>query len=200
MRFAQQLLIRTVHLASYKSSPNTITANVFSGANIALEGVDGVGTVPDEITIRYQGSGGGGGAAADGTVTDCLGNRIDAGVMADNTFFIAPGANGRNALFCRAGGSEFEIVPGVQNMQIVYGEDTNANLTANRYVALPAVANVNNVVSVRIAMLFETPTEQGALLLDDRTYDLNGVIVGPFNDGRIRRVVTTTINLRNRTP
>jgi len=30
-------------------------------------------------------------------------------------------------------------------MQVVFGEDTNADLTADRYVALPDVTNINNV-------------------------------------------------------
>lgn len=196
IRFAQQLLIRTVHLASYKSQPNAVTGNIFSGGNAALAATSGAGTASDTITLRYQGSGGGGGAAADGSILDCLGTRIDAGVMATNTFSIAAGANGSNALFCNG----VEIVPDIVNMQTVFGEDTNADLTADRYVALPDVTNINNVVSARIALLFQTPSTQAATLLDTKTYDLNGVVLGPFNDLRIRRVVNTTINLRNRTP
>lgn len=195
IRFAQQLLIRTVHLASYKSQPNAVTGNVFSGGNAALAATSGAGTASDTITVRYQGSGNGAGTA-DGTILNCLGTRIDAGVMATNTFSIAAGANGSNALFCNG----VEIVPDIVNMQTVFGEDTNADLTADRYVALPDVTNINNVVSARIALLFQTPTAQAATLLDTKTYDLNGIVLGPFNDLRIRRVVNTTINLRNRTP
>ena len=197
-RYAQGLLIRNIHLASYKSQPNSVTGNVFSGVNVALAATDGAGTASDTLTLRYQGSGNGTGAP-DGTILDCLGNRIDAGAMAVNTFSIAVGANGSNALFCSTGGAAVEIVPDVVNMQLVFGEDTNADLTADRYVALPNVSNLNNVVSVRVALLFQTPG-LAAATQDIKTYALNDVVLGPYNDLRIRRAVTTTINLRNRTP
>lgn len=197
-RYAHQMLTRSVHLAQYRTQPNSIAGSVFSGGNVALAATNGGGTASDTITVRYQGHNDAFGAA-DGSVLDCLGNRIAAGVMAVNTFSIAAGANGNNALFCSTGGAPVEIVSDVENMQIVFGEDTNADLTADRYVALPDVANLNNVVSVRIAMLFESPGLT-AVTLDTRQYTLNDVVLGPYNDRRLRRVVTTTINLRNRTP
>lgn len=194
IRYTQGLLLRTIHQAGFKSAPNSITGNVFSGVNLALAATNGAGTASDTITVRFQGHNDAFGAA-DGSVLDCLGNRIAAGVMAVNLFSIAAGANGNNALFCNGA----EVVSDVENMQLVFGEDTNADLTADRYVPLPDVTNINNVVSVRIAMLFEAPGTN-ASLIDTRQYTLNDVVVGPFNDRRIRRVVSTTINLRNRTP
>jgi type IV pilus assembly protein PilW len=211
IRYSQQLLTRTIHLAGYKSQANSVTSTVFAGsppidAPLPLP----TGKNPDALNIRYQGSGGRTSAAncqnappctgADGSVVDCLGVRIDAGITAVNTFTIATGANGRNALFCNG----VEIVPDVRNMQILYGEDLNGDLVADRYVA-PEItaANTANVVSVRVALLFETPTESSKAIPDAQTYDMLGdssVVEGPFNDRRIRRVVATTINLRNRTP
>jgi type IV pilus assembly protein PilW len=195
IRFSQTLLARTVHLAGYRTAPNSIVGNVFAGANAALAATNGAGTASDTLTVRYQGHNDGGGAA-DGSILDCLGNRVAANVTVANTFSIAPGANGNNALFCNG----VELVADVENMQIVFGEDTNADLTADRYVSLPDVANMNSVVSVRIALLYETTGPAAAATMDTKTYNLNGVVVGPFNDLRIRRVVITTFNLRNRTP
>ena len=205
IRFTQYILNRTIHVAGYKSQANSITGNVFSGGNAALEGTNNPAAQgSDTITVRYQGSRGAGGAA-DGSVVDCLGVAIDAGVMAVNTFSIGTGADGRPALFCNNGGvNAVEMAPNVANMQILFGEDTNSDLVADRYVPRTAPGmNVNNVVSVRIALLFETPTESAKTVPDATTYDMLGdgsVVLGPFNDRRIRRLVTTTINLRNRTP
>lgn len=222
VRFSQQLLIRTIHQAGYKSKPNSVTNNIFPAAtnplivganNVAVAGIT-AGT--DVITVRYQGSGNGAGTA-DGSVLDCQGNRVDAGVTSSNTFAIMPGANGQPALFCSivsvappglpAANTFVELVPNVQNMQIVYGEDTDnpPNLVANALIRADQVANWNNVVGVRIAILYQTPTDVAKSIIDAATtYDLNGAtngaVVGPFADRRIRRVVTTTINLRNRTP
>lgn len=198
MRYAQQLLARTIHMAGFKSAPNSITLNVFSGANALIAGVDGGGITPDSVTVRFQGSGDGTGTP-DGSVVDCHGNRIDAGVIATNAFTVAPGANGANALFCNNGVNNWEIVPDVENMQILYGEDTDGDLTVDRYVTATNVTNMNNVVNVRIALLLRTANLTN-VVPDVKVYNLNGTPVGPFNDLRMRRVLVSTLNLRNRTP
>ena len=216
IRFAQQLLARTVHLAGYKSQANSITTNIFSGANAVLTLTDGGNAASDAITLRFQGSGTqtpvgcnttvpATCTGADGYIVDCLGNRIDAGVMATNLFNIQVGANGRNALFC----NNVEVVPNVANMQILYGEDTNGHLVADTYISPPG--NANNVVSVRIALLFETPTATSKATVEaGESYNVwgNGALILSATsnppafqeDRRIRRLVSTTINLRNRTP
>jgi type IV pilus assembly protein PilW len=198
MRYSQQLLMRTIHMAGFKSAPNQVTNAIFSGANVVIQGTEGGGTVPDSITVRFQGSGNGTGTP-DGSVTDCLGNRVDAGVIVTNTFTIAPGANGANALFCNNGANNWEIVPDVENMKVLYGEDTDGDLTIDRYVTFGNVTNVNNVINVRVALLFRTANLTN-VVQDTKTYNLNGTIVGPFNDLRMRRILTSTINLRNRAP
>jgi len=221
IRYSQQLLTRIVHLAGYKSQANSVTSTVFSG-NPPLDAPSPLptGATPDALTVRFQGSGikkdyGGVNCqavancdGADGTVVDCLGVKIDAGVIATNTFSIAAGANGRLALFCHNGAGAMpgvEIVPDVLNMQVLYGEDLNGDLVADRYVGPETVGtNIGSVVSVRIALLFETPTESSRAVADAaQKYDMlrdGTVLVGPFTDRRMRRVVATTINLRNRTP
>lgn len=215
VRYVQQLLIRTIHQASYKSQANSVTSTVFSGANAALAGINGAGTASDTITVRYQGSGDKTSAAncksttppnctgADGYALDCLGVRVDAGMMAENTFSIGVGANGRNALFCNNGVNNVEIVPDVENLQILFGEDTDGDLVADRYLS-PDLTNPGQVVSVRISLLFQTPTENAKVIPDaTRKYDMlndTTVVLGPYADRRIRRLVTTVVNLRNRTP
>jgi len=210
IRFAEQLLARTIHLASYKSQPNTLTSTVFNAAAPALAVVDNNGATSDTLTLRYQGSGDGTSlpgcvatntcTGADGSVVDCTGSRVDAGQMAVSTFTIAPGANGQLALMCNG----VEMVSDVTFMRIFLGEDLNGDLVVDRYVT-PGIANVNNALAVRIALLFQTPTASSKVVPDAaKTYKLNDkVLAAPANfpvDRRIRREVTTTINLRNRTP
>jgi type IV pilus assembly protein PilW len=207
VRFTQQLLTRSIHVAGYKSQPNSVTATVFSGNPVIASTPGTSPTDPDSLTIRFQGSRGLTGTA-DGYVLDCLGVEIDAGVMAVNTFFIGDGIggrpmglNGRPALFCNNGTTIAELVPDVANMQVLFGEDTDADLTANRYVEVP---NMSNVVSVRIALMFTTPNDFVKTAVDNRTYEMlstdPAALLGPYLDRRIRRVVVTTVNLRNRTP
>jgi type IV pilus assembly protein PilW len=84
-----------------------------------------------------------------------------------------------------------ELVEGVENMQIMYGEDTSQvsvaecpddGCSADVYVAANAVTNWNRVVSVR-------------LVLTMRSAEAN---VGTGGDGRIHKNFTTTIAVRNR--
>jgi type IV pilus assembly protein PilW len=201
IRYAYQLLTRTVHIGAYRSSPNTRLDQVFTAGNQAVNGTEGGGTVPDSFTIRFQGSGIGTGTGADGSIVNCQGGEVDAGTIMKSTFSIAAGANGSNALFCDNGvGAPVEVVSDVDNMQILYGEDTDSDMVADRYVVATSVSNFDNVVSVRAALLFRTTNISSSVLKDTGTYDLNGTVVGPFNDTRIRRVVTLNLNLRNRTP
>jgi type IV pilus assembly protein PilW len=96
-----------------------------------------------------------------------------------------------------------ELAEGVDDMQILYGEDTDGDLTANRYVAANATGLVmKNVMSVRISLLLRTldnsitPTKQ--------TYvypplpDANSATI-TATDNRLRRILTTVVNLRNHT-
>lgn len=95
---------------------------------------------------------------------------------------------------CRNGN---ELVENVENMQVLYGEDTNADGVANRYV--PAgTPNMNNVVSVRVALLLRS-TDSVLPQNATQNHTLLDVAVGP-TDRILRRVFSSTITLRNRAP
>lgn len=128
----------------------------------------------------------------------------DAMVMAfeQNTYFIANNPSGQPALYRRpwngnAVGTSEEVVEGVENMQIEYGEDTNADRVVDVYRTANAVAAWNNVYSVRVSLLMRTTDDGIASAVQPYTY--NGATVTP-TDRRIRRVFTSTIGLRNRLP
>lgn len=92
------------------------------------------------------------------------------------------------------------LVEGIQDMQILYGADTNGDNTPNYYVPAGTVGlNMAQVVSIRISLL--------AVTLDDNLtaqpvpYNYNGnTITPPTTDRKIRRVFNTTIAVRNRLP
>lgn len=93
-----------------------------------------------------------------------------------------------------AGGSRIEIMTGVEDMQITYGEDTSKNGEADSYLPAATVASWANVVSVRVNLLVSTDHGIGP---DTRPYlDLGGTLQA--TDRRMRRTFTTTIGLRNR--
>jgi type IV pilus assembly protein PilW len=92
------------------------------------------------------------------------------------------------------------VVPNVDNMQVLYGEDTTGDSNADRYVPANAVTNLNQVVSLRIALLLRTPNAGVRSSPDDTIYVLNGLPLLPFNTTHFRRVMTITVALRNRVP
>ncbi len=101
-------------------------------------------------------------------------------------YSIKAGASGEPALFRSVNDVDVELVEGVEDMQILYGEDTDNNQTANRYVAADAAGlNMDNVVSVRITLTLRTIEDGLAAVV------ANG-------DRRIRRTYTTTVTIRNR--
>ncbi|MFQ5487383.1 MAG: PilW family protein [Gammaproteobacteria bacterium] len=90
-----------------------------------------------------------------------------------------------------------ELVEGVEDFQILYGEDLDGDGVANRYVNATNVGNFANVASVRFALLMQTPDEVDSQL-DTDTYTLLDTVVDPADDRRLRRIFSTTIKLRNR--
>lgn len=230
MRSAQDLLTRMIRHASYVSVPNVYkdpadtpgsigALTVFDPAlsNAAIEAVGGAGATNDLFILRYQGTGPQG--APDGAMTDCHGRVLDGTQISENQFYIKPiGDNGGPALWCisnikntLAGPApppllDKEVVPDVENMKLVFGEDiidqagnTTRDGSAEKYTDVGGVVNMNKVVAVRIALLFRTGTANVAsVLTEPRTYNLNNVTFGPFSDKRIRRVLTMTITMRNR--
>lgn len=119
------------------------------------------------------------------------------------TYTVAAGSNnGEPALFRNNGITNLELADGVENMQIEYGEDTDAPGsvgfgTANYYVPLPNVTDMERVVSIRISLLMRSHTDN--LAPEAQTYTYNGTTTTAA-DRRIRQVYTTTIAVRNRTP
>ena len=101
-------------------------------------------------------------------------------------------------------GTPEELVEGVEDMQVLYGENTNNdnNKSADRYVPADQVSDWDDIVSVRITVLVQSI--ENNLVPDPAAYTFNGVTYdgqagnGALpQDGRLRRVFTTTVTLRN---
>ena len=126
--------------------------------------------------------------------------------MASNTFGIRPVTKPdgmlSSSLFCSTdGGTTWpaanELIADVDNIQILYGIDTDNDGSANAYVRINDVADIDTVVSVRVWLLVRSPTASN-INITSATYSLAGVNY-TYNDRFVRRVFSTTINLRNRT-
>lgn len=120
------------------------------------------------------------------------------------SYFIQNDAGNNNTptLYRQLGTATAEpLAEGVENMQILYGEDTDnpQDYVANRYlVAGAAGLDMDKVVSVRVAILVRTPNNNVNTTTDTTAYNLAGTSVTPTADKRIRRVFTSTIQIRNR--
>lgn len=146
-------------------------------------------------------------------IVDSTGNlRSAAEVMVANhtAFYVGIGASGNPALFLYRTGEipqAEELIEGVENMQILYGIDNTPqddNYQPDQYVsANDAALDFDNVRAIRISLLVRTPRETNRpqqagtfrlLGVDNAT----SVDVTTLADRRIRKVFTTTVQLRNK--
>lgn len=217
-RFAMDVVTLNVRHAGYKT--NGLAGNdlifpvdtaVYAPANVSFStaGQVVVGTEnnnsttdvilngTDTISFRFQGSAD---IPAGTALRDCLNATPAAGIRAINTLYVR---TPELELHCRDGaGDDQPLLDGVENMQILYGVDTDGDRIANKYRTATNVAASNEwarIVSVRIALLLSTV--QGVTNdFDTARYTLLNNPVDPVDDRLRRHVFTTTIALRNQLP
>jgi len=226
-RFAFDLLARSIRKAGYKNpqaaglgfcdsggparlnTTNDATSITLSGTTYAVLNLS------DVIRVRYFGEGI---AAADGTIIDCLGNAIAATAQVEDTFFVAADSSNDNepTLYCHAGssGTAQPLVPGIESLQLLYGDDSDADGSINRYKTGASISAANNVRSVMISVVARTKSTK-AIDSSARTFNHFGTRYAPSGtapsgdsgsvftaaaDSRVRQQFSTTIALRNLCP
>ena len=118
-------------------------------------------------------------------------------------YFIGTNSFGEPALYRQAvqnssgvtGTVSNELVEGIEDMQILYGEDTSGNGTADYYVPFDEVSDAEDIISVRVSIVVRSIEEN--LVKGTQSLSFNGSTVN-YTDGRLRKVFTSTIALRNR--
>jgi len=112
-------------------------------------------------------------------------------------YSIATGANGLPALMYDDGdGFLYELINGVENMQISYGEDTDGDRVPDYFVDVGSVVDRENVYSIKIRLLLVSSEEVASKAL---SYTFNGQSY-TASDRRLRKVFENTYALRNRLP
>ncbi len=94
-------------------------------------------------------------------------------------------------------GNDYELVEGVSDMQVLYGVDTDANRTTDRYMDAAAVTTAgkwDGVVSARISLLVDSVDDT---LAKTAAYTFLGTSTTP-SDRRLRKEFTGLFVLRNR--
>jgi type IV pilus assembly protein PilW len=123
--------------------------------------------------------------------------------MSGHIYFVGTNGNGQPAIYrevlSASGGAATataeELVEGVENMQILFGEDTNTDQSVDTYVTADAVTLWANVLAVRVSLLMRT-VEDG-VVSQTQSVSFNGATVTP-TDRRLRKVFTMTFAVRNR--
>lgn len=198
-RFAIDFLGRNIRLAGYRSR-STIEEgrsfeDKFPGVR-AIQGTNDDGTnSSDTLTVAFEGE-----SAGQGDIRNCLNVQINNSVTSSNAFAVNyVSASDKYELRCQSGAgvAAQAILEDIENMQILYGENTDGDVfgVADRYVPANNVGSWDQVVSLRISVLIRTP--ENNLVAAPQAYSFNGITVTP-TDRRLRRVFTTTITLRNR--
>ena len=111
-------------------------------------------------------------------------------------YTIAEGSEGQPALFRELDGINAEFVDGIENLQVLYGEDIDGSLTANYFVPADEVVDMLNVVSVRIAVVARSYDDNlsGGISQNYSVLGTNMVAA----DSRLRQVYSSTVAVRNR--
>ena len=149
-------------------------------------------------------AGKGGGLPSPGNLTKPLSKKYGEGAeivrFISRRYYIGTGTNGSPSLFrMENGGTAVELIEGVENMEILYGEDTlNNDTIPDTYVHAGSVSNWDNVVSVRVSLLFRTIDDNASNAPNTSTYSMLDTTFDPTDDRRRRRVVTNTVQIRNR--
>ncbi|MGN6451611.1 MAG: PilW family protein [Steroidobacteraceae bacterium] len=115
-------------------------------------------------------------------------------------YYIGVGSDGDSALFrleLPNGGAQ-ELVPDVENMQLLYGIDAAGTQTAGAYVTAAQVGT-SNVVSIQVALLVASPpgNKPGAARPPLDMIGTPPARVTVPRDNRSRKVFSAIINLRN---
>lgn len=88
------------------------------------------------------------------------------------------------------------IAQGIEDLQIEYGLDSDADGSANRYVASPTLAEFQDVVAARITILARS-VQRDLAYTDDRTYSVGNSGDYTPGDNFHRRVYSETVTLHN---
>ena len=154
-RMAMTLLTSVIQTAGYfpTQATNTPAQALPASGNFAA-GQSIYGVTGDQITVRYV-------AGTNDDVMDCTGqtNTGSAPLTDLNTFYV-----NNNQLMCQVtvngvAGAAVALVNGMTSMSILYGVDTNSDLSADQYLTASQMTTAawNTVVSVQIQLTFANP-------------------------------------------
>jgi type IV pilus assembly protein PilW len=204
-----------------RNDPTTInptTADFSGGTQVAVLNKS------DVLRVRFYGESTG----ATAPVNDCQGYPVTAGHLIEDTLYVAADANNNDepTLFCNtqdltaatAHDGTLPMVAGVESLQLLYGQDTDADGSINSYLpwdntvtsATAGAAAVDNILSIKISAVIRSAN---AVTTDTRTANLpmyhfgssypsaanadGGAVFQAPADRRIRKIFSAESAFRN---
>ncbi|KUJ79652.1 hypothetical protein AWR36_014995 [Microbulbifer flavimaris] len=117
----------------------------------------------------------------------------------ERTYFIAnSGVTGEPSLYVAdTGNTAMELVPGVEDMQILYGRDADNDEVVDTWTSSAGLsaAQMEQAVAIKVQLVATSDTSVRADDMD--VADLDGQIT-TYTDGKLRKVYLTTSKVRNR--
>lgn len=173
----------------------------------------------DVVRLRYYGQN----ATATSPILDCHGYPVAANQLVEDTLFVAndPNNNNEPTLFCYTSNptpvtathpGQAALVSGIESLQILYGEDTDIDGIANRYIPWNLLANADNVLSAKVSVVARSPnpvtpdapektfkhfSSDSANPYPAATNSDGGAVFNAPGDRRLRQMFSTDIALRN---
>lgn len=179
------------------NSPSTAVEHdtTSSASSRTTRHVSGMANTGANFNICY-----GEGGIADGSVLSRIVNVV---------YYIDDNANGNPALYrMENGGTATELLEDVEEMQFLYGEDTDNDLAVNSFVTADNVTNWSNVLAMRVSLLVRSSrnniVDNAQVLYYDRNGDdtitttTSSADEYTATDNRVRKVFSTTVAMRNR--
>lgn len=118
------------------------------------------------------------------------------------TYYIGENPDGGPSLYRTGSEGTFELVPGLENLQLQFGRDTNNDGNVDSFADADAVADWAEVIAVQVDVLSRTP-EGVSPTAADYAFREDGAVTTttpPSGDSRLRRWYAGTVALRNLIP
>lgn len=194
-RYALEVMGRSIRQAGFWNMPIDPVATETAFVGTPITGVNAASPTPDTVTVQYDGLTGD---------RDCEGTVLAANAVITDAYSLDAANSELECDGVDAGNVSQPLVADIEDVQILYGVDTNNDQSADRYMATPA--NWGQVVSARVCVQARSTNNVNNA---PQTY-LNcagalGTAAGAAamttagaGDLQLRRTFVATYNLRNR--
>lgn len=197
-RYALEIIGRSIRQAGanapMSSAGGMVACNPPIGTAISL-----ANNVPNTIQVQMCAQPDENDAALGWIMRDCTGGKAPVGTLVTNAFAL----NGTDLRCTGSVGGTQPLLSNIEDLQIIYGIDTNNDQSVQQYTATPA--NWNQVLTTRVCVLVRS--ESQGIAAGNQTY-LNcagalGTATGAAasttaGDSRLHRAFVATFSLRNR--